>query len=217
MSVRQAHWRVFGALARPTVAVTTRVNCVDIRPAARHAGIPVSAALLWALATACRKVEAFCWRLGDGLARPARALTVSSTAVGEDGHLRFVYTDYAECLFAFAKQYERAQSHAVSHALSVACPDRDHIYTTIIPWIDFTAMEHPGAAGDAASTPNFAIGKFCDGGDELEFPFSVQAHHALVDGSHIALLLKAFEIEVKAANAALRASITGIAPSNCDG
>jgi chloramphenicol O-acetyltransferase len=46
--------------------------------------------------------------------------------------------------------------------------------------------------------PSLAWGKFRDGPEGLQLPFSVQAHHGFVDGYHIHLLARQIAAELQA-------------------
>lgn len=60
----------------------------------------------------------------------------------------------------------------------------DLIFSTCLPWLAFTAVNHP-VAGPDDSFPRVAWGKFVQRGDNWFMPVNVHAHHALVDGLHI--------------------------------
>jgi chloramphenicol O-acetyltransferase len=48
----------------------------------------------------------------------------------------------------------------------------------------------------APDIPSLAWGKFSDGPEGLQLPFSVQAHHGFVDGYHIHLLARQIASEL---------------------
>ena len=66
-------------------------------------------------------------------------------------------------------------------------PDRDDfLFMTAIPWVSFTAFVHPVPLDPPDSVPRFAWGRFREEGDSAVLPLNIQAHHALVDGIHVA-------------------------------
>jgi chloramphenicol O-acetyltransferase type A len=66
-------------------------------------------------------------------------------------------------------------------------PGRDDLlFMTALPWVSFTALTHPMQLHPADSIPRFAWGKFFQEGRALKIPLSVQGHHALMDGIHMA-------------------------------
>ena len=57
---------------------------------------------------------------------------------------------------------------------------------TAILWVSFTSFTHPMQLHPADSIPRFAWGKTFEEGKSLKMPLSVQGHHALMDGIHMA-------------------------------
>jgi chloramphenicol O-acetyltransferase type A len=64
--------------------------------------------------------------------------------------------------------------------------DRDDVlYMSPIPWVSFTAFNHPMRLHPSDSVPRFAWGKLFRDGDTLKMPLNVQGHHAIMDGLHM--------------------------------
>jgi chloramphenicol O-acetyltransferase type A len=62
--------------------------------------------------------------------------------------------------------------------------DDSHLFMTSIPWVSFTGFMHPLKLNPVDSVPRFAWGKYREQNGRVMMPFSVQAHHAVVDGLH---------------------------------
>lgn len=69
----------------------------------------------------------------------------------------------------------------------------DLIHYSVIPWIAFTSVSHPRKFHQADSIPKIVFGKYHNVGDQMKMPISVQAHHALMDGIHVARFLDLFQ------------------------
>lgn len=61
----------------------------------------------------------------------------------------------------------------------------DLAYITCIPWISFTHLSHTFNLRKEDAVPRISWGKYFMEGDKVLLPFSVQVHHALVDGIHV--------------------------------
>ena len=59
------------------------------------------------------------------------------------------------------------------------------IYFTTLPWLSFTSFAHARKRGREDSVPRIAFGKFVKENDRTWMPFSVEVHHALMDGLHV--------------------------------
>lgn len=61
----------------------------------------------------------------------------------------------------------------------------DYLYLSAFPWASFTNVQHAMHYSPADSVPRIVWGKYFKQGDEVMLPLSVQAHHAVVDGSDL--------------------------------
>ena len=69
----------------------------------------------------------------------------------------------------------------------------DLIHFTSIPWLEFTAIRHPRRPIPGDSVPKIAFGKCHEDRGRFVVPMAIDAHHALVDGLHVAQFLEKFE------------------------
>ena len=76
--------------------------------------------------------------------------------------------------------------------------DSDSMYfISTLPWLHYTAMIQPVAGGEE-SNPRITWGKFQeDYRGKKQLPVTLLAHHALVDGIHIAMFYQNLEQEIK--------------------
>lgn len=188
MHARGPQLQLFSRFQRPTLAVTAPLEIADPRPAAKAAGVPVSAFLVWMLAAGAMKVPEMRLRLSGGGVLEVSELTVSFTVLSSDGGLRFAYAPFEDSLPAFAQAY-RSAAHAAAadESLQSGDPTHDHVYLSVAPWMTFTAVEQPYADQDAASIPSMVIGRMREvAPGRVEAPLGVQVHHGLVDGVHLA-------------------------------
>ena len=59
-------------------------------------------------------------------------------------------------------------------------------FISALPWLHYSSLIQPVAGGDE-SNPRITWGKFqWDGAGKCAMPLSILAHHALVDGVHLA-------------------------------
>ena len=69
-------------------------------------------------------------------------------------------------------------------------------FISTLPWLHYSALIQPVAGGDE-SNPRITWGKYeDDGAGRTTMPLSVLAHHALVDGIHIAQFYKNLNDEI---------------------
>jgi len=63
----------------------------------------------------------------------------------------------------------------------------------VLPWISFTSFSHARNWGREDSVPKIAFGKFLKENQRTLLPFSVEVHHALMDGLHVGRYLSWLE------------------------
>ena len=59
------------------------------------------------------------------------------------------------------------------------------IHFTTLPWLHFTSFSHARNWGREDAVPKIAFGRADADGPRLWLPFSVEVHHALMDGLHL--------------------------------
>lgn len=193
MHLRARQLKLFKQFQRPMLSVTAPVRMTDPRDAARAAGAPVSALLVWALAASTLSIPQMRYRLSSGGVYELQKLTVSFTVRGGDEQLRFAYADFDADVAAFARSHRAAASKASGNpAIVPTKASRDHVFVSIAPWMSFLAVEQPYADRDAMSTPSMVLGRLARiAPGQVEAPLAIQVHHGLVDGLHLARFFEA--------------------------
>ena len=74
----------------------------------------------------------------------------------------------------------------------------DCLYLSAIPWLCFTGLTHAENLDRDDAIPRISWGSWFWLGDRLLLPFSVQAHHALVDGVHLGQFIDALQKKLDA-------------------
>jgi len=187
MSGREALLALFGSFDSPVLNITAECRCRDFVAVAKARGLPPFAVLLHGLARASLRIENFRLRVLDGAVTEVGQLQVSYTVVDGDGNLNFSTFEHAEDPDVFLARYlaDREAARGARELRLTPMAHRDYLYVTCLPWMRFTAIQHPVGRFADCSIPNVAVGRFAFSGDEVSFPISVQAHHGLVDGLHV--------------------------------
>jgi len=186
---RQAQLALFAPYDLPLVTITAVAETADFVTPAKEQGLPPFAVLLQALARASLDVEQFRWRLGpDGAVTAVDALHVSYTVTGGDGNLNFSSFPFTPDRAAFLDRYlaDREEARGATALRLKPLAHRDWLFVTCLPWLRFTQIQHPVRDRADCSIPSVAVGRFDQRDGRVSFPLSVQAHHGLVDGIHIA-------------------------------
>jgi chloramphenicol O-acetyltransferase type A len=192
---RRPHYVFFRAMARPYAGFTAEVDVTGARQWCRSEDVSFFLASWWALLRSCDEVPAMRQRIrGDGVWQHDR-VCVASTALAPDGTFRFCLLDHAASFDVFAREGRQSVQAAIAAPAVLADPvgRDDVVFGTVIPWRRITSVQHARGDEPDDSVPRIAFGRASSEGSAVRMAVSVEAHHALVDGAHIAALLDAFE------------------------
>ena len=193
---RRQHFELFRAYDNPWFNL-----CADVDVTALHAwsggeGRPTFfAASLWLSLAAANAIEEFRFRIrGDGVVvHPT--VHGGSTVLLPDGTFRFAYYDFDPDLSRFAEHVADvlARVKRESGPLDPQDDRDDLIHYSIIPWISFTSFSHARRWGTDDAVPKIVFGKHREIEGRRLMPVSVEVHHALVDGLHVARFYEGFQ------------------------
>lgn len=184
---RQAHLDFFGSYDLPVVNITAECACRDFVAPSKAHGLPPFAVLLHCIGRTSLALEPFRHRLLDGRQQRVERLRMSYPVNGADGNLNFSTFPFDGDFTTFLSRYlaDRQKARQARQLRLPSMEDRDYLFVTCLPWLNFTSIQHPIARFSDCSIPNIAVGRFRKIEDGISFPVAVQAHHGLVDGWHI--------------------------------
>ena len=158
--------------------------------------------ILYLVTTAANQVPEFRYRIrGEDIVEHDTVHPAFTTLDGE--LLRFCLVPYEG---DFATFYRSAAEKSDPALLTADIPgnDRDDLlFITSLPWLSYTSLIHPVPCKPADSVPRIAWGKYFAQGDQLHMPVTVQVHHGLMDGLHVAKFYTAFQESLDKPHSAL--------------
>lgn len=89
-------------------------------------------------------------------------------------------------LETFIEQAKQTSFNQGSNFINLEMERRDDlVYITTFPWAKFTQVSHAHNLDKFDAIPKLVWGKFEDDNGKLMMPFSIEVHHAFVDGLHV--------------------------------
>mgnify|MGYP001811865945 FL=1 len=184
---RREHFETFHSFHNPHFTMCADVDVTALMSASRQGGVSVTAAIVYVVARSANDIPEFRQRIRDHTVVEHARVHPSTTILVDDDIFSFCSLDYTDDFAAFASHVEERILHVKEHPTLAELPGRDDLlYMTAIPWVSFTSFSHPIMELPPDSIPRFAWGKFREIGNGLQMPLSVQGHHALIDGLHMA-------------------------------
>ena len=188
-----AHWprrelfEFFRDFDNPYFNICTRLDVTSlIAELGNHPDVSASLAYHYFALKAANEVEPFRYRLRNGQVLVHDVINGGTTLLLPNETFTLVYFDYAESFAEFIGPAQRAfEERKTDGAFRPRHEDDARIHCTTIPWISFTSFSHARNWRREDSVPKISFGKFIRENDRLLMPFSVEVHHALMDGLHV--------------------------------
>ena len=183
---RRTHFEFFNTMHLPHFNLCANVDVTAFYPTVKRCGASFTVAMVYVTARAANAIPQFRQRIREHQIVEHEVVHPSTTILLANDLFTFCPFTYIEDFHAFAA-HAAAQIAHIRHnpTLSDEPGQDDQLYMTAIPWITFTGVMHPLHLEPVDSVPRFAWGKYFSEGPRLKMPFSVQAHHGLMDGLHV--------------------------------
>lgn len=192
---RRDTFEFFRTFDKPYFNVCTRLDAAKLKPAVAASGVGSFSlachflALRWA-----NETEAFRLRLEGGRVRIHEQVGGSTTVLRADESIAFAVLGYEADYVSFARRGAAAiRAAQATHCLDPGPQDAAVVHITTLPWVHFSSFSHARNWGREDSVPKLAFGRLQPEGERLWLPFSVEVHHALMDGLHVGRYIQGLE------------------------
>jgi chloramphenicol O-acetyltransferase type A len=145
---------------------------------------------------AANEIEPFRYRLREGKVLVHEIINGGTTVMLPNETFTLVYFDHADSYRKFMDGATKAVN-AIKTGDGAFRPkheDDARIHCTTLPWIAFTSFSHARRWWHKEdSVPKISFGKFVQENGRTLMPFSVEVHHALMDGLHVGRYIERIE------------------------
>jgi chloramphenicol O-acetyltransferase type A len=117
-------------------------------------------------------------------------VNIGSTVLNDDFTFSFCDFRFQPSIFAFDKNGKKVlENYKNGIVFDAQENELGIIHCSIIPWISFTGFKHARNGNESLQgIPKLVFGKLYNENNCKKIPFSVEVHHALMDGYHVGLL-----------------------------
>ena len=184
--IRKDVFEFFRAFDKPYFNICTNLDITPLLAALSDRGVSVSLAYHYFALRAANEIEPFRYRLKDGQVIVYDVIHGGTTVLLPNEIFTLAYFEYEPSFKKFIAGADAAMKEAVSgDGAFRPNPRDDMIHFTTLPWVSFTSFSHARNWGREDSVPKIAFGKFIKIEERTLLPFSVEVHHALMDGLHV--------------------------------
>jgi chloramphenicol O-acetyltransferase type A len=184
---RKEHYRLFRQFAQPHFNMCASMDVSSFYPAMKASGVSLTVAIVYLIARTANAIPEFRYRLRPEGVIEHEVVHPSATILTGAELFSFCKMPYCENFALFHTSALERIAYVNAHLnLTDESDTDDLLFMTSLPWVSFTSFTHPLPTDPPDSVPRFAWGKITQEGDRWKMPLSVQAHHALMDGLHMA-------------------------------
>ena len=197
---RKEHFEFFSKMASPYFGITTEVDCTKAYVNAKESGYSFFAHYLHKSMIAVNSVEELRLRIVDKQVVLFERINAGATVGRADGTFGFIFVNFSDDFETFNNELQNEiQTVLNSTGLRLNDDDikKDLIRHSTIPWTSFSGLLHPTNFDKTESVPKITFGKFNVRDGKKYLPVSIEAHHGLVDGFHLAKYLSEFQKQLE--------------------
>ena len=156
--------------------------------------IPFSIACLYFSIATANEIREFRFRMIDEKVVEFDRVEATQTILNDDNTFSFCYFPMKDSLEEFVETgIQNREKYRALKTFDVEADRLDLIYYSVIPWVSFTSFKHASSGDNRQTVPRMVFGKMFRDGERRLMPFSVEAHHALMDGYHVGRYFNLFQ------------------------
>ena len=160
----------------------------------KERGMPFSIAALYFSVATANEIPEFRFRMMDEKVVEFDQVEATQTMLNDDNTFSFCYFPMQNSLEEFvAVGLESREKYGRLKTFDVEADRIDLIYYSVIPWVSFTSFKHANSGDNRQTVPRMVFGKMFQDGPRRLIPFSVEVHHALMDGYHVGRYFNLFQ------------------------
>jgi len=192
---RRDVFEFFRDFDKPYFNVCTRLDITNLLALLRvRPKVSISLVYHYFALRVANEIEPFRYRLREGQVLVHEVIHGGTTVLTPAENFTLAYFDYEENFGKFVNEAGRAIEEArKGDGAFLPRSDDARIHFTTLPWFSFTSFSHARNWAREDSVPKIAFGKFTPEGERTLLPFSVEVHHALMDGLHVGRYLGRLE------------------------
>lgn len=180
---------------KPYFNICTRLDVTNLLALLRQRrNVSVSLTYHYLALRVANEIEPFRYRLREGKVFVHDVIHAGTTVLMPNETFVLAYFDYDEDFDKFIGAAAQAVEEARSGDGAFQPRNDDaRVHFTVLPLVAFTSFSHARNWGTEDSVPKIAFGKFVKENQRTLLPFSVEVHHALMDGLHVGRYLTRLE------------------------
>jgi len=182
---RKEHFIYFKDLDLPYFCITADIEMTDFHRIIKNNNFPFFLSFLFIVTSVANNIKELRYRIHGEKVCVHDAVHPSFTVLGRNNIFSYCPGIFREGFTDFLKENSELLENVKKNPSLKEDKKRDDVlYITSLPWVKFSSVSHPMRLDPCDSIPRIAWGKFFTENGKMKIPFSLQVHHALLDGFH---------------------------------
>lgn len=195
---RKIQYHFFKNFDDPYFGLTYNVNVTNLYDYCKKNKLSFSLSVLFFSMKAANEITEFRLRIVDQNVVEFDAIEIGSTFLNDDNSFFFGLFKNEATVFDFDKEGKKIVNNLKKNKIFEEHWHKiDLIFGSTIPWISFTSIKHArNMEREKSGIPKFVFGKRFIQNKKMLLPFSIEVHHALMDGFHVGKLVEKFQQQI---------------------
>lgn len=189
---RKEQYAFFSTYEDPFFNVTANLDVTKLYLFCKKHNLSFSLACIFVAIKNINEIPELKLRIKDGKVVQYDVVPIGSTVLNDDFTFSFCDFPYIPSIFEFDVNGKNIIKKHKEGVTFDAQPDEvKMVHCSTLPWVSLTGFKHSRKGDEAGKgIPKIIFGGLFDENETKKIPFSVEVHHALVDGYHVGLLYK---------------------------
>ena len=187
---RKAQYNFFKTYEDPFFNITANLEVSNLYNYCKQHHLSFSLACIYVALKCANDIAEFKLRFKNDKVYLFDSVNIGSTVLNEDFTFSFCDFEFQKTLQEFDEKGKVVlENHKNGIVFSAQEDQLGIIHCSTIPWVSFTGFKHARNGNEGLQgIPKVVFGKLFKENKIQKIPFSVEVHHALMDGYHVGLL-----------------------------
>jgi chloramphenicol O-acetyltransferase type A len=185
---RKEHFELYTKFEQPFFNVCATVDVTKTLTYCKENQLSFFICSLFLLGYTANQIEPLKFRINNNAVDVHDDMEISCTVLNSDES--FSFCEFGTCnnfdLFYQKAEQQLAKIKNGYKSLKPSNQKDNKLFCSVLLWLHFTSFSHAKKQNKHDSTPRIVMGKYKENYNEIAMPVSVEVHHALVDGLHVA-------------------------------
>lgn len=187
---RKSTYDFFKNYEDPFFNITANLEVTNLYDFSKKNKLSFSLACLYVAIKSINEIPEFKLRFKNDKVVSFDVVNIGSTVLNEDATFSFCDFPYKSSISEFVENGKRViENHKKGVCFEANEDELAVVHCSTIPWVSLTGFKH-ARKGDEKNMgiPKIVFGKWFEENDIKKIPFSVEVHHALMDGLQVGML-----------------------------